>query len=314
MSNNNGNSQTGARGLSGNGNVPGPNNVKTYNVPNSSKISTWTLSSPFLRRRSIPEKQLVALIQAYKSTNNKNANAKNAYMKLIKSEINKWGTGVPVAPVSVPRRSLRNVFRLRAAAPPAPAAAPANAPAAAPAAAPVNAHGPASNNRAPNSGNWPNGMYRLANVGGKLGAVYKVGETYYSLTGKNTNGKNLWAKVTRQGNSNKYNTNASSSYYVKNRGSNGRAVFVAKPLANANANAKKAAFQKFYTNFEPVGNMNWNTVISGIAGRGNTNNSISLRSFTKNNNNNRNSHANFWDAVNKLKAANAAAVPVPAPQ
>ena len=130
MSNNNGNSQTGARGLSGNGNVPGPNNVKTYNVPNSSKISTWTLSSPFLRRRSIPEKQLVALIQAYKSTNNKNANAKNAYMKLIKSEINKWGTGVPVAPVSVPRRSLRNVFRLRAAAPPAPAAAPANAPAA----------------------------------------------------------------------------------------------------------------------------------------------------------------------------------------
>ena len=121
----------------------------------------------------------------------------------------------------------------------------------------------------------------------------------------NPNGRN-YATVVRRGNTT--NFIVEGHLYTKNNATGRFNKQVNQATANAAA-AKKAAFQKFYANFEPVGNMNWNTIIRGIAGRGNTNNSRSLRSFTKNNNNNRNNHANFWAAVNKLKAENAAAGP-----
>ena len=173
----------------------------------------------------------------------------------------------------------------------------ARAPAPAPAPAPP-AGGPVTNNRAPNTGNWPNGMYKLGDVDGKRTSVYKVGTDYYYLFSTN-NGRETWVKVKRDGNSNKYNLNRTNGrYFVKTRNTNGRAVFT--PMGNTNAKAAKyAKFKNFYnTTYNPTNPM---AVLNAMMANPNAN----IRNFSANNNVNKNvnGRANFWKEVTTRRTA-----------
>ena len=234
----------------------------------------------------------------------KNAAAKENLNSAIRAYLNKNKVRFGPAPAPAPGRfaGLRATF----------SRAPAPGPAPGPAPAPVtnNNNNRAPNNRAPNTGNWPNGMYKSGTVNGRSTSVYKVGTDYYASLGVNKNGRGMWVKVKRDGNSNKYNPNKTNAggnrgggrYYVKTRNANnGRAVFT--PTGNANAAAAKAAkyakFKKFYTNtFNPKNPMG---VLNAMLKNPNAN----IRNFSANNNVNKNANgrANFWREVTTRRTA-----------
>ena len=214
----------------------------------------------------------------------KNAAAKDNLNIAVKAYLNK--NKVRFGPEPEPRR-FGNRFR-RAPVPPS-----------APPPATPSAPGPVTNNRAPNTGNWPNGTYKPGVVDSKRTSVYKVGTDYYHLFGTNKNGRETWLKVKRDGNSNKYSLNKTNgNYYVKTRNANGRAVFT--PMGNANAKAAKyAKFKNFYErSFNPT---NPAAVLNAMLNNSNAN----IRNFSANNNVNKvaNGRVNFWKAVNNRRAA-----------
>ena len=221
----------------------------------------------------------------------KNATAKDNLNIAVKAYLNKN----KVRPE--PRR-FGNRFR-RAPVPPS-----------APPPATPSAPGPVTNNRAPNTGNWPNGTYKPGVVDSKRTSVYKVGTDYYHLFGTNKNGRETWAKVKRDGNSNKYSLNITSRYYVKTRNANGRAVFT--PMGNANAAAQLAKNKLVFNRFMMLARTLERNTPNKIAknylnGSTNYNNSggvnfNAVRRITKNTNLNAGTRPEFWAAVNAAKA------------
>lgn len=291
----------------------------TFNPPNASTVSTWVLSSP-VRRRSAPEKTLIAAIRNYKALpNNANLNIVKKYRKGILDLINVWGGGNPRAnlegkpppkisqiPGNPKQFTVPNEIRL----PPIPVVS-------------TPAGAVRRSNQAPNTGNWPNGTYRVVNMGGNLGnkSVYKFGNAYYYTIQNAKTPNNLknnktfvWKKTVNK--NGKFIPNATSANYMKVRGMDGKVSFV-------NRSTYKANLQKLVNNLVRRSKINngmggskdpnakqLQNFIENLAKNGGTENWQKLSKYTRDNNNRAASPGavkNFWNAVNAFhKAASGA--------
>jgi len=243
------------------------------------------------------------------------------YRKGILDLINVWGGGNPRANLEgkppptisqipgTPKQfnKLHNVVRL----PPIPVVSP-----------PAGAV--RRSNQAPNTGNWPNGTYRVVNMGGNLGnkSVYKFGNAYYYTIQNAKTPNNLknnktfvWKKTVNK--NGKFIPNASSATnYMKVRGMDGKVSFV-------NRSTYKENLQKLVNNLVRRSKINngfggsrdpttkeLQNFIANLAKNGGTENWQTLSKYTRDNNNraaNPGAVKNFWNAVNAFhKAASGA--------
>jgi hypothetical protein len=164
-----------------------------YN-PNISSIRSWVLSSP-VRRRSVPEKTLIAAIRNYKNLSNTDPK-KEEYAKYIIKFINTWGKGAAPPPTPTP-------------------------PPAAPASSSTSAE-------AKNNSNWTNGKYMLGNFNGKgkTTHIYKFGNKYLAkVPGTNRN----YGEVKRSATPGLWVRTNTESFYTANGNSGNLLKFTPYP-------------------------------------------------------------------------------------